>query len=70
MQCKLGVLVRYLPQVETLTFIFLPARVKKVDGLESCTNQTPLIFTYMFSDCREAWTQVFVDRFLVTGQLA
>jgi hypothetical protein len=56
MQGKLGVLVRYLPQVETLTLIILPTRVKKVDGLESRTNQPALIFTNMFSDCREAWT--------------
>lgn len=70
MQGKLGVLARYLPQVEALTLIILPTRVKKVDGLESRTNQPPLIFADMFSDCGEAWTQVFVDCFLVTGQLA
>ncbi|SMG39408.1 hypothetical protein SAMN06265784_103670 [Paraburkholderia susongensis] len=56
MQGKLGVLVRYLPQVETLTLIILPTRMKEVDGLESRTNQPSLIFTNMFSDCREAWT--------------
>ncbi|WP_342959212.1 hypothetical protein [Paraburkholderia azotifigens] len=67
MQGKLGILVRYLPQVETLTLILLPARMKKVDGLQSRTNQPSFIFANMFSDCREAWAQVFVDRFLVTG---
>lgn len=54
MHGKLGVLARYLSQVETLTLVILRTRVEKVDCLESRTNQAPLILANMLSDCGEA----------------